>query len=93
MVLICCTPSQVLFLRRLFPAISVPVFCPSYPKFKIYTSLSIRRFVMVRAMMFFVIAAFFVSTFAGCILVDGHPRGHAPWGQVKKDHGHKKGHD
>ncbi|ALC15670.1 hypothetical protein DSOUD_0883 [Desulfuromonas soudanensis] len=44
---------------------------------------------MFRAIIFLVIAAFFVSTFAGCI----HPRGHAPWGQVKKDHGHKKGHD
>lgn len=42
---------------------------------------------MYRSLIFLVIATFFVSTLAGCIVVDGHHGGgHAPWGQVKKGH-------
>ena len=39
---------------------------------------------MFRPLMFFVLTAFFVSTLAGCIVVDGHHRGKVPPGQAKK---------
>lgn len=43
-----------------------------------------RRFIMFRSLIFLALAAFFVSTLAGCIVVDGHHRGHLPPGQAKK---------
>jgi hypothetical protein len=40
---------------------------------------------MFRSLMLLVLAAFFVSTLAGCIVVDdGHRRGNLPPGQAKK---------
>lgn len=39
---------------------------------------------MHRSLMFFVLMAFFVSTLAGCIVIDGHHRGKIPPGQAKK---------
>jgi hypothetical protein len=42
---------------------------------------------MFRSLVLFITAAFFVSSLAGCIFVDGHPRGgHIPPGQLKKMH-------
>lgn len=39
---------------------------------------------MFRSLMFLALAAFLTSTLAGCIVVDGHHRGHLPPGQAKK---------
>jgi len=39
---------------------------------------------MFRSLMFFFLMAFFVSTLAGCIVVDGHHSGKIPPGQAKK---------
>ena len=39
---------------------------------------------MFRSLMLLALAAFFVSTLAGCIVVDGHHHGNLPPGQAKK---------
>ena len=39
---------------------------------------------MTRSLISLVLAAFLVSTLAGCIVVDGHHRGNLPPGQAKK---------
>lgn len=43
---------------------------------------------MLRSLTLLVIAAFFVSTLSGCIVVDGHHPGKIPPGQLKKMNHH-----
>lgn len=41
---------------------------------------------MFRSLILLGLAALFLSGLAGCIVVDGHHRGHLPPGQAKKGH-------